>query len=498
MDHNLILLIALVALLIGNLPKYKLASLVAIGALVYDFAIHFNITELTGILHFSIDLIIISVLSAVLQHINKDVFKILFIPIAIGLYFTIHPVNKIPISNTNTANDKNINNRNINHDLELLVQFKNSADIPNWVNANSNKYDITYPLFTPKDKSGLLDEYIGINIKNDQNANAVINELERENVIAYAEQNELLELKLPQFSSPIINSSSDTSNDPESKKQWAVDKMKMDKLHKLIESKSNVNNNKTTLIAILDTGVEAIHEDLANNYISLNTSYDRDVRGHGTHCAGIAAAVTGNNIGIASLLPANSEIKVTSIKVLSNFGIGAQHQIITGMIEAADKGADVISMSLGAPSNLEREKTYKEAVQYANNQGAIVVVAAGNSNADAAKYSPANTPGVIAVAAINKDLKKASFSNTIDNVQMGIAAPGQDIYSTISGNKYAFQSGTSMAAPFISGLVGLMKSIDPNITTDEAFQILNSTSSQHDKLNVVNPYLVIEKMIGRN
>jgi thermitase len=271
--------------------------------------------------------------------------------------------------------------------------------------------------------------------------------------------------------------------------------MEMDKLHQLIDNKSSTNNKGTTLIAILDTGVESNHEDLKDNYVSINTSYDRDVRGHGTHCAGIAAAVTGNNIGIASLLPSKSKIKVTSIKVLSNFGFGAQHQIIAGMIEAADKGADVISMSLGAPANPDREKTYNEAVKYANAQGAIVIVAAGNSNADAAQYSPANTPGVIAVAAINQDLKKASFSNTIDKIQMGIAAPGQEIYSTFKGNSYTYQSGTSMAAPFISGLVGLMKSIDPEMNTKEAFQILNSTSSKSGNLNIVRPYMAIEKML---
>ncbi len=490
MDHNIILLIALIALLLGNLPKYRPVSFLAIAALVYDFTLHFSISDITGIFHFSIDLLIISVLSAVVQHINKDVFKILFIPVAVGLLFTLHPINKVPVSKSYLT----IENK-IYKDMEILVQFKNSTDIPNWINKNSNKFDITYPLFNPKDRSGLLDEYLGINITKDQNAKTIINQLEQEECIDYAELNELLELKLPQVSSPIINENIINFNDPETKKQWAVDKMKMDKLHQLIDSKSSAHNNGTTLIAILDTGVESNHEDLRDNYVSINTSYDRDVRGHGTHCAGIAAAVTGNNIGIASLLPSKSNIKVTSIKVLSNFGFGAQHQIIAGMIEASDKGADVISMSLGAPSNPDREKTYNEAVKYANGQGAIVVVAAGNSNADAAQYSPANTPGVIAVAAINQDLKKASFSNTIDNIQMGIAAPGQEIYSTFKSNSYTYQSGTSMAAPFISGLVGLMKSIDPGLDTKEAFHILNSTSSKSNNLNIVSPYLAIEKML---
>jgi len=490
MDHNLILSIALIALLIGNLPKFKLASLIAIGVLIYDFTLHFNFNDMSGILHFSVDLILISVLSAIVQHINKDVLKILFIPVAVGICFSIHPINKIPVKKSSL----HLENK-ISQSLELLVQFKSSSDIPNWIKNNSHRYEITYPLFNPKDKSGLLDEYLGINLPKDQNVYEIINELEDEKAIEYAEVNEVLELKLPQPSSSKTPISIYNSNDPETKKQWAVDKMKVDKLHKLIESKTKSNTESTTLIAILDTGVESKHEDLSENYTSINKSYDRDVRGHGTHCAGIAAAVTGNNIGIASLLPSHSNIRVTSIKVLSNFGFGTQQQIVAGMIEAADKGADIISMSLGAPSNPERERTYLEAVKYANAQGAIVVVAAGNSNADASNYSPANTPGVIAVAAIDQSFNKASFSNTISNIEMGIAAPGHEIYSTFKGNTYTYQSGTSMAAPFISGLIGLMKSIDPDINTFEAYQILKNTSSSNDNLSIVNPVLAIEKMV---
>lgn len=490
MDHNIILLIALILLLLGNLPKFKMASLMAIGVLIYDFALHFSFANITGVLHFSVDLVIISVLSTVLQHINKEVLKILFIPIAIALLFTLHPINKIPVSKSNVNLQANIN-----QDLEILVQFKNKADITIWIDENSEKFEITYPLFNPNDKSGLLDEYVGLNIIDDLNANHIINDLEKESPIAYAELNEILELKLPNISPSLINVNTANFNDPDAKKQWAVDKMKMDKLHQLIDSKSNSNNKENTIIAILDTGVESTHEDLVDNYISINKSHDRDVRGHGTHCAGIAAAVTGNNIGIASLLPSKSKIKITSVKVLSNFGIGAQHQIVAGIIEAADNGADIISMSLGAPSNPNREKTYLEAVKYANAQGAIVVVAAGNSNADAAKYSPANTPGVITVAAINKDMHKASFSNTIGNIKMGIAAPGKDIYSTFAGNKYTYQSGTSMATPFIAGLLGLMKSIDPGMTTKEAHQLLQSSATKSDNLDVVNPYLAIESLL---
>jgi thermitase len=132
-------------------------------------------------------------------------------------------------------------------------------------------------------------------------------------------------------------------------------------------------------------------------------------------------------------------------------------------------------MSLGAVSNQRRQNAYNEAVAYANSKNTIVVVAAGNSNENAAGYSPANSKGVIAVSAVDEDLSKASFSNTIQDLEYGIAAPGVNIFSTMPKNKYASLSGTSMAAPHVAGLIALMKSFEPSINTAEAFEILNKT-----------------------
>ncbi|HEB61709.1 MAG TPA: subtilisin, partial [Bacteroidetes bacterium] len=202
---------------------------------------------------------------------------------------------------------------------------------------------------------------------------------------------------------------------------------------------------------------------------------DNDPQSHGTHCAGIAAAVSNNGKGIASFSKNNEFVQVTSIRVLSSFGGGTQRGIIDGMIEAADKGVDVISMSLGGRSNASRQKAYSKAVKYCNDKGAIVVVAAGNSNMDAKDYSPANARGVITVSAVDSDLNRAVFSNYIQNVKMGVAAPGVGIYSTIPDNKYAAYNGTSMATPYVAGLLGLMKSIYPKLTTKEAYKILKST-----------------------
>jgi len=304
----------------------------------------------------------------------------------------------------------------------------------------------------------------------------------------HVETNELMTLKLPEETSIAESFSSSSINDPGKNKQWMADRFDLEKFHKNLPSTASAQTKKhKTLIAILDTGVDAAHEDLKDNFSSISPKSDTDQRGHGTHCAGIAAAVTGNKIGIASWIPAGIDIKVTSVQVMNSRGMGTQKMIIDGIIKAADNGADVISMSLGGRSNSKRQKAYEEAVKYAQSKGCIVVVAAGNSSRDARDYTPANVEGVISVAAIDTMMLRANFSNDVSNLKMGIAAPGTKIYSTMPGDTYAANSGTSMAAPFVSGLIGLMKFYKPSLTTEEAYKILKQTAQKKKDEYIVDP-----------
>ena len=250
------------------------------------------------------------------------------------------------------------------------------------------------------------------------------------------------------------------------------------------------------LIAILDTGVDAKHEDLRTNYTSTKKKYDTDPQGHGTHCAGIAAAVSNNGIGIASAAPTPDFVEVTSIKVLSSFGIGTQRGIVNGILEAADLGADVISMSLGGRATPTKQRAYAEAIRYANERGAIVVVAAGNDGGPARQIAPANAEGVITVTALDNLSRKAVFSNTIEGIDMPIAAPGVDILSTWPGNEYKIASGTSMATPYVSGIVGLLKSIRPELTTAEVHRILLESGESLEEVRatgrLVDPVRALE------
>ena len=318
-----------------------------------------------------------------------------------------------------------------------------------------------------------LDDYYVLDVQDVAQAELALSKMP---FVLYFEPNEIIEVE-PLFSSEtetLKRNPSLSINDPETGQQWVMEVMKMNAYYQLLEKQTP---KKKAKIAILDTGVDGNHEDLKANYFSVEKKYDNDPMGHGTHCAGIAAGVTNNGIGIGSLAGSGAQpfVEITSVKVLSAGGMGTQKTIIAGIIEAADEGADVISLSLGGPSNASRQKAYSQAVKYATGQGAIVVSAAGNSNRDAKDYAPANSTGMITVAAIDENLNRAVFSNTVNNVKRGIAAPGVAIFSTTPNNNYKVFSGTSMATPFVAGLLGVMRSVNPELSAAEAYRILRKT-----------------------
>jgi thermitase len=365
---------------------------------------------------------------------------------------------------------------------ELLVDLKDGGRISD-LEAILKKYDVTdfEHAFKMENKEITdLDDYYVINIpdKHSQDFQKILMELDKSNKVDYVEGNEVINIA-PMRPEPLpkINRKFGI-NDPALTHLWGFEAMEVDQLYNYLNT-NNIKAKKKAKIAILDTGVDGKHEDLKDRFFSTKPEYDMDVVGHGTHCAGIASAVTNNGIGVASFAPNNRFLEVTSIKVLNDFGGGTQRTVINGILEAADLEVDVISMSLGGRSNSSRLKAYKDAIKYANKKGAIVVVAAGNSNTNAKQYSPANTPGVITVSAIDTVLNRASFSNYIQDIEMGIAAPGVKIYSTTPTNsrtgKYAAFNGTSMATPYVTGLVGLMRSLNPKLDTKEVYTILNQT-----------------------
>jgi thermitase len=387
-------------------------------------------------------------------------------------------------------------------DGELLLELAEGAD-QDVLSTPAYKYDLTFSAAFEVGEADLteLDDYLVVNIPESHLADLedILNDLRAVPEVDWVEPNERISISpVTGEKLPGVNKKFGV-NDPGISELWGFEAMAVNDLYRLLRQQSG-KPAKTALIAILDTGVDANHEDLSANYKSLNSTDDNDPRGHGTHCAGIAAAVTNNGLGIASFSPGASYVQVTSIKVLNASGMGTQKSIISGMIKAADAGADVISMSLGGLSNQSKERAYRKAVKYANDKGAIVVAAAGNANRNAKNYVPAAVDGVISVSAVDNELRKAVFSNYVTDLKRGIAAPGVGIYSTIPGNQYDTYNGTSMATPYVAGLIGLMKSFKPGLTTDQAYQILNKTgksTQQTDQTGkLIQPAKAVEQVLS--
>lgn len=390
---------------------------------------------------------------------------------------------------------------------ELLIDITDKAKLGQLV-ALLGDYDVSleraFPTIAHEEATDLDDFYtLDIPTKHLGELADIKKTLAQSGLTDWVEENENLTLDQPNNASiaPQKKRINYGINDPGLDSLWSFEQMKMQDLYSTI-AKQKIKPKKKAKIAILDTGVDNTHEDLKANFFTTDRKSNIDKQGHGTHCAGIACAVSNNKVGIASFAPDNSFVEVTSVKVLNDWGMGTQKSIIDGIIKAADAGVDVISMSLGGPARGDsKQKAYNAAFRYANRAGAIVVVAAGNSNRDATEFAPAVCKNVIVVSAVDPKLDRAVFSNMVNNIEFGIAAPGVNIYSTLPGNKYARLSGTSMATPYVAGLVGMMKSINPNLTTQQTFDILKNTGIETGDTRTtgrfIQPVGVVESVLSQ-
>lgn len=360
---------------------------------------------------------------------------------------------------------------------ELLIQISDGRQAAE-LQTLADQYDLDIQAaFSPASPEiTQLDNYYVVNVppRFEDRLGRIKKALHRSGMIDWLEENEMVSVVPIPAQNPTPVQRRYGIDDPGLSQLWGFDAMQVDQLYETLRQ-GKIKPKKKALIAILDTGVDANHEDIKANYRSLSAGYDNDPMKHGTHCAGIAASVSNNGRGVASLSVDNTYFQVTSVKVLNAGGSGTQQGIIRGMIEAADAGADVISMSLGGRTGSLKQTAYEKAVKYAAQKGAIVVAAAGNANRNAKDFAPVNTPGVIGVSAVDSELNRAVFSNFVTDIPWAVAAPGVDIYSTIPGNQYASFNGTSMATPYVAGLLGLLKSIRPELTAREAYTLLQNT-----------------------
>jgi subtilisin family serine protease len=229
-------------------------------------------------------------------------------------------------------------------------------------------------------------------------------------------------------------------------------------------------------VAVLDTG-DLGHPDIPAARIGGQRSFVvgqevQDLHGHGTHCVGTACGpksppVSTPRYGIAY------ESSIYIGKVLSNTGSGTQAQVLAGMNWAIAEGCHVISMSLGSSSPVSA--AYTAAGRAALDRGCLIVAAAGNS-APNPTGSPANSPTVMSVASLDKDLRLSSFTQ---RGKIDIAGPGRDVYSSVPmPTRYGTKSGTSMATPHVAGCAALWAQTSPNLRGLSLWRKLAETARQ--------------------
>ncbi|MGQ9698000.1 MAG: S8 family serine peptidase [Armatimonadota bacterium] len=273
-------------------------------------------------------------------------------------------------------------------------------------------------------------------------------------------------------------------NDPMFEKyQWNLRKVSAPEAWEITTGSSGIT------IAVLDTGIDAGHPEFVGKLVSgvnalLGTGPPTDNRGHGTHVAGIAAALGNNGVGVAGVAWG---AKIMAVKVLDTGGRGSDSTIARGINWAVDNGAKVVNLSVGGNAF---SSTVNGAVKRARRLGVILIAAAGNDYLFGnPRVYPAAYEGVVGVGATNDRDVRASYSQVGDWVDL--VAPGGDpageadadpnhwVLSTWArsrGTGYAMAAGTSQASPVVAGLAGLIWSVNPELTSDEVIDIIKDTA----------------------
>lgn len=247
----------------------------------------------------------------------------------------------------------------------------------------------------------------------------------------------------------VVSADAITPNDPSYSGQWGPAAMQAPAAWSISTGSSSV------VIAIIDTGVDLPNLEFAGKIVAGCDFVNRDDsaqddEGHGTHVAGIAAAIGNNSSHMAGI---SWGARVMPLKVLSASGRGSTSAISAAIIYAADHGAKVINLSLGGPGY---SSTLERAVNYAVARGVVVVASAGNNGNSTPNY-PAAYANAIAVAATNSSNLRASFSNYGSYVDL--AAPGYDIASLRVGTGTVRYNGTSMASPHVAGAAAIVAGV---------------------------------------
>jgi len=295
---------------------------------------------------------------------------------------------------------------------------------------------------------------------------AMIAEYQGDPAMAYAEPNRIYRI-------------TDFPDDTDFDKQWALHNTgqtggRPDADIDAPEAWDIETGKPTVLIAVVDTGVDYTHPDLAGGRVRTDIDQDFannddaiDDHGHGTYCAGIAAGNTDDARGIAGVCRG---CQILPVKVLDSSGSGTAEGVAQGIQYAAQADAQVISMSLGYPPNCGCSHTVALAINYAFEHGSLLIAASGNDSDKTHLSYPAASPRVLSVGASDHLDQEADFSNR--SQALDILAPGKDVYGLDHGGGYHTASGTSAATPHVSGVAGLVWSARPTLTNAQVWWIL--------------------------
>ncbi|HSE24295.1 MAG TPA: S8 family peptidase [Pyrinomonadaceae bacterium] len=387
---------------------------------------------------------------------------------------------------------------------EILVRFK-----PGTSDATINR--ITSQLNDRvEDRIENVTGLDAIDDLDNENAAELVAQYSKMPEVEYAEEN--YQISLEAVEGPLVPV---LPHDPQFSDQWALSnegqrggKEGADISAPLAWATTTGRDN--VVVAVLDSGVDYHHDDLANNMwvrpanmapyhdddlgtIDDENGFDAtednsdpmDDNGHGTHCAGIIGAEGSNDIGIAGV---NWTVRIMPLKFMNAGGFGTTKDAIEAInyvIERKKAGVNVriISASWGST---QKSRALEDIIRRAYEEGILFVAAAGNSstNNDRNPHYPSsyNVPNVVSVAALDRNDQLASFSN-YGPKSVAIAAPGVDILSTWLGNEYEEKSGTSMATPVVAGVAALMLAHEPGLSVDELKKKLLTSVDKLDALS---------------
>ena len=372
---------------------------------------------------------------------------------------------------------------------EVLVKFRSGVSQATIESLTARFHD------TVEDRIENAPGWESIDDLDNADAAAVVAEYSRLPEVEYAEPN--FEIELPDsIDGPLVPV---LPHDPQFNDQWALANSGQRGGKEGADISATLAWATTTgsdkvVVAVLDSGVDYTHEDLASNMwvrpagmapyrdaeLGIvddlngfnavdNASDPMDENGHGTHCAGIIGAEGENNLGIAGV---NWKVQIMPLKFMNAGGFGTTKDAIEAInyvIERKKAGVNVriISASWGST---QRSRALEEVIRKAYENDILFVAAAGNAsvNNDRSPHYPSsyNVPNVISVAALDRHDALASFSN-YGAKSVAVAAPGVDILSTWLGNAYEEKSGTSMATPVVAGVAALVLSEHPRMSVDD-------------------------------